>query len=217
MDPDLGITAVRLVVAAVFGGLIGLEREMHSQPAGLRTHMVVSVGAALIMILSVKVAGAENDPGRIAAQVVSGIGFLGAGAILRFGMSVKGLTTAACLWTAAGIGLTTGAGYWAEAGIATAVVLVAIFCFDWVEKTLIVGRRYNRFTILGSDTPELISKMEAELNAVGIRIKTMGISKDKVEGKVEITVNGVMSESADLESTVRRLSNLDGVEKVDVD
>jgi putative Mg2+ transporter-C (MgtC) family protein len=217
MDPtDLTETSVRLLLAAVFGGLIGLEREMHSQPAGLRTHMVVAVGAALIMIVSIK-AGRGYDPTRIAAQIVSGIGFLGAGAILRFGTTVKGLTTAACLWTAAGIGLAVGGGFWREAGAATIVVLIAILLFDFVEKMYLVGRHYKRFRLLARDLPDLVSKAEATLAPLGVEVKQIGINKDKLEGKVELSLTSTVPENADLETTVRRLSDMEGVEKVEVE
>jgi len=218
MDPaNLGETVVRLAVAALFGGLIGFERETHSQAAGLRTHMVVAVGSALLMILSIKVAGPGNDPGRIAAQVVSGIGFLGAGAILRYGMSIKGLTTAACLWTAAGIGLTCGAGLWREAGVATVIVLIAILVFHYLERVLTIGRKVTRFTVLAADRPDVVSRAERTLEDAGISVQQVGISKNKVDGKVEVTMIGTMIESGDLETTVRRLSDLEGVERVDVD
>src|SRR5438045_3802502 len=107
--------AGRLCLAGLLGGLIGFEREVNSQPAGLRTHMIVSLGSCLIMLVSIhmsELAPGRSDPARIAAQVVAGIGFLGAGAIMRSGLSVRGLTTAACLWTAAAIGLAVGCGYW---------------------------------------------------------------------------------------------------------
>ena len=98
---DVGVS---LVVAAILSALIGFERERHDQPAGLRTHIVLGVGACLISIIASRVAGPDNT-GRIAGQIVSGIGFLGAGAILKYGTSVRGLTTATCLWTVAGIGM----------------------------------------------------------------------------------------------------------------
>ncbi|MEW6227795.1 MAG: MgtC/SapB family protein, partial [Bacillota bacterium] len=107
----------RLVLAMMFGGFIGLERESHKRPAGFRTHILVCVGSALVMMISqyafVNFARTtEYDPGRIAAQVVSGIGFLGAGTILREGPTIKGLTTAASLWVVAGIGLAVGTGFY---------------------------------------------------------------------------------------------------------
>jgi putative Mg2+ transporter-C (MgtC) family protein len=113
---------LRLFVAAGLGGAIGLERELRERQAGLRTHLVVSVGSALFTLVSAY--GFHNfegtvDPTRIAAQIVSGIGFLGAGAIIRQGLSVRGLTTAASLWLVAAIGMASGAGYWDGALIAT--------------------------------------------------------------------------------------------------
>ncbi len=99
----------RLVLAAVIGGLIGIEREFKNRPAGLRTHVLVSLGSALIMLISIdgftNIVNQTGDPARLAAQVVSGIGFLGAGTIMRTENSINGLTTAASLWVAAGIGL----------------------------------------------------------------------------------------------------------------
>src|SRR5256885_10105974 len=117
---DLGLQAdlaVRMFVAAVLGAAIGLEREIHEHPAGMRTHLLVALGSAIFTVLSIfgfEGVGRGNvaasvDPTRIAAQIVSGIGFLGAGAILKYGTSIRGLTTAASLWTAAAIGMAAGA------------------------------------------------------------------------------------------------------------
>ena len=125
---------VRLSLATLLGGLIGLEREIHGKVAGLRTHALVSLGSALIMIVSIDLYAAyrgvaEVDPSRIAAQVVSGIGFLGAGAIIRFPQGITGLTTAASLWVVAGIGLACGAGFLKPALVTTALVLVVLVVF----------------------------------------------------------------------------------------
>ncbi len=134
-------TIGRLLAALLAGGIIGFQREQSNQPAGLRTHMLITVGSALMMMLSVYLPQnfdylKNGDPGRIAAQVVSGIGFLGAGAIIRFGSSIKGLTTAATIWTTAGIGLAIGAGMIGEALIA---VLIVFFILSGVE---ILEQRY---------------------------------------------------------------------------
>jgi len=120
---------LRLFVAGALGGAIGLERELRERQAGLRTHLVVSVGAALFTLVSAygfDSFGSKVDPTRIAAQIVSGIGFLGAGAIIRQGLSVRGLTTAASLWLVAAIGMAAGAGYWDGALIATVGALLTL-------------------------------------------------------------------------------------------
>jgi putative Mg2+ transporter-C (MgtC) family protein len=136
--PDLTWAEIllRVGLAAVLGGAIGFERELREREAGLRTHLLVSVGAALFTMVSAyawtdwRFSTAEGlvfDPTRIAAQVVTGIGFLGAGAIIRQGLSIRGLTTAATLWVVAAIGMSTGAGYYAAAVITTVLVLVSLW------------------------------------------------------------------------------------------
>ena len=133
---------LRIVVAAVLTGAIGLERELRERAAGLRTHMLVGVGSALFTIVSAYAwadfrfstpDGIVFDPTRIAAQIVTGIGFLGAGAIIRQGLSVRGLTTAAALWVVAAIGMAAGAGYYSAAAITTGVVLVGLGPLRWFE------------------------------------------------------------------------------------
>jgi putative Mg2+ transporter-C (MgtC) family protein len=129
---------LRLLAAAVLGGLVGFERDLHGRAAGLRTHLLVTLGAALFMILSLAVSelsvGRFADPGRIAAQIVTGIGFLGAGAILKDGLNIRGLTTAACLWIAAAIGMAAGAGAYLLAAVTTGIALVALVLLKRVER-----------------------------------------------------------------------------------
>ena len=127
---------VRLLLAGLMGAVIGLERESHGRPAGLRTHVIVSLGACLIMLISIYgfEESGNRDPARLAAQVISGIGFLGAGTILREGASVIGLTTAASLWVVAGIGLAMGSGFYLG-GVATTILAVCTLAFlDKIEK-----------------------------------------------------------------------------------
>src|SRR3954453_3054113 len=127
---------VRVSLAGALGGAIGVERELRDREAGLRTHMLVAGGSALFTLVSAygfrdfdygRNTGFTLDPTRISAQIVTGIGFLGAGAIIRQGISVRGLTTAATLWIVAAIGLAAGAGYYSAAVITTAVVLFALY------------------------------------------------------------------------------------------
>lgn len=131
----------RILIAAALGGAVGIEREIREHTAGFRTHILVAVGAAAFTVASVHAPlGTNFDPNRIAAQVVTGIGFLGAGAILRYGVSVRGLTTAASLWAVAALGLLTGQGLYAAAAITTAVVIISLYGLHFIEDRLLYPR-----------------------------------------------------------------------------
>jgi putative Mg2+ transporter-C (MgtC) family protein len=124
---------LRLLLAAALGAAIGVERELRRKPAGLRTNMLIALGAALFTTLSLRMASDGGTPDRIAAQVVSGIGFLGAGAILRSGRNVHGMTTAATIWVNAAIGMAAGAGEFGIAALATVVTLVVLTLLPPIE------------------------------------------------------------------------------------
>jgi putative Mg2+ transporter-C (MgtC) family protein len=139
--------AGRLFVAALLAGAIGLEREVHLKAAGFRTHMLVGVGAALFTVLSRTAFGPSSDPARVAAQIVTGIGFLGAGAIFKEGATVRGLTTAAGLWTVAAIGMAAGTGSLLLAVVATAVVLIVLFGLRIIDRFLRTRLEANLVTV----------------------------------------------------------------------
>jgi len=132
---------MRLVLSVILSGLIGLERQIHRRTAGLRTHILVSLGSCLIMLTSLYIFAIYKnevplDPARIAAGVITGIGFLGAGAIIRDRGGVKGLTTAASLWVVAGIGLATGCGFYKAALFTTVLALLTLFFLRYVERIM---------------------------------------------------------------------------------
>lgn len=137
-------TVVKMAASAALGGLIGLEREIHHKPAGLRTNMFISLGSTMFTMLSLEIAEKlHSDPERIAAQIIPGIGFIGAGAILREGMSVVGLTTAATIFMVAAVGMGVGYGYYATSVIVTGMILAALFLLGYVERKL--GTKYQRY------------------------------------------------------------------------
>jgi len=141
--PDLATQldfAARLIVAAALGGLVGGEREIHGHPAGIRTHMLVALGSGIFTVMSIhgfgQGPGVNIDPTRIAAQIVSGIGFLGAGAILKDGVVIRGLTTAASLWATAAVGLAAGAGEYVIAIVSAAIILVSLWPINALAERL---------------------------------------------------------------------------------
>ena len=139
-----GVAVFRLVVSMILGAVIGMERKRRGQMAGMRTFALISMGATLAMVLSIYVPqeylGLKNgDPGRIAAQVISGIGFLGAGAIIQMKGSVRGLTTAAGIWMSATIGMAVGVGMYAVAGVATVLVIFVLMILEHIEHRVHVG------------------------------------------------------------------------------
>ena len=143
---------LRLVVALLLGAVIGWERELQRMPAGFRTHALVSLGSAIFTIVSAfAFTGPLSDPTRIAAQVVSGVGFLGGGAILHYGGTVRGLTTAASLWAVAAVGMAAGAGLFVVATVSAVLVIVALEVFQRIER---VAKR--RLRIAPSRGPEPI-------------------------------------------------------------
>ncbi|RLE03598.1 MAG: MgtC/SapB family protein [Bacteroidetes bacterium] len=161
---------IRLAIAALLGGLLGLEREIHGRPAGLRTHLLVSLGAAAFMVMSNLVAGMNQgfsgDPGRIAAQIVSGIGFLGAGAIVKEGVNIRGLTTAACLWVAAAIGMACGAALYAEAIFIWVLAFFALVLLPYAEVIF----KTHSYRIL-----EIILPLEVDVSSILNAVKSKNI------------------------------------------
>jgi putative Mg2+ transporter-C (MgtC) family protein len=167
---------IRLCLAALLGAVLGFERERHGRPAGLRTHLLVSLGSAGFMILSPLVAemgkGVPADPGRIAAQVVSGIGFLGAGAIVKEGVNIRGLTTAACLWIAAAIGMTAGAGFFLEAVFICGLAIVALVIFPYIES----WQKSHSYQVL-----EITVPLQVDVNALLEKIRAQKVSLKRVD------------------------------------
>ncbi len=131
----------RLFLAAILGGMVGLERELHEKAAGFRTHILVCIGSCLMMLTSLHIFDVYKglttvDPARIAAQVVTGVGFLGAGTIIRYGATVRGLTTAASIWAIAGVGLAVGSGFYLAAIVTAFIMLLSLYMLSRVDATV---------------------------------------------------------------------------------
>jgi len=215
--------ALRLVLAAALGGAVGLERELREREAGLRTHLLVSVGAAVFTVVSAygfadfdysARGGITLDPTRIAAQVVTGIGFLGAGAIIRQGLSVRGLTTAATLWVVAAIGMASGAGYYSVAVIGTAIVLFSLYPLRILAYRAVVRLRPEEGRLVVTLPPGAsAAPILAELERTGARVDSLQLEESQTERVivVEIKVPSRL-EAADI---VDRMNELEGVRRVE--
>ena len=189
-DPYTGI-----LIAAALGSLIGLEREIHGQPAGLRTHMILAVGAALAAILSISYSeflsnpNLPSDPGRIVAQVVSGVGFLGAGAIMKMGVTVKGLTTASSLWTTAIVGIACGSKYYDVACFTAVLVLIILTVINQLEGILLTTYKTHTLKITLEDRPGIVNETREMLKTYKVKVVSLNASMpDKKTLKLEMII-----------------------------
>ena len=165
--------ALRMLCAMLIGVVIGTEREFTHRPAGMRTHMLVALGACAVMITSqalfyqYRIYGATPDPARLSAQVITGVGFLGAGTIMKEGPSIKGLTTAASVWAVACLGVAAGGGYYAIALIGTVCILVTLVIFEWLQRKLMTDRYESH---LFSVTCTRVGETLGHINALASRL-----------------------------------------------
>jgi putative Mg2+ transporter-C (MgtC) family protein len=211
---------IRLGLGFLAGAIIGLERSSRHQTAGLRTHILIATGATLLMLLSIwlpqEFQSLKNgDPGRIAAQVVSGIGFLGAGAIIRLGNNIKGLTTAASLWLIAAVGLAVGAGMFLAAGAAVVIILITLIMLDKFERRLFPAERNKLLEItFKSNNPDTDETLRI-LQTFGVRLMSMDVDQGK--GKcARLRLFVAVSDHTDIAQFVKVLKKNDKVERVEI-
>jgi putative Mg2+ transporter-C (MgtC) family protein len=185
MDPAIPI---RLVLAVILGGVIGLEREMRDKPAGLRANVLICVGSTLFMSLSTRVAQLlGGDPTRIAAQIISGIGFLGAGAVLHAHGFVLGLTTAATIWVVAGVGMALGSGMYLVAIFVTAMSLVTLYFLSFIEDR-IQGRMSYSYALVVSDLNQALASINRVLQESSVSAASFNFKKRSENYRVWFTL-----------------------------
>lgn len=204
---------LRLLLAAVLGAAIGIEREAREQPAGMRTHMLVAVGSAAFTVLSIYGFQAPGaDPARVAAQIVTGIGFLGAGAILKFGVNVRGLTTAASLWAVAAVGMGAGAGAWGVALGTTVIVIFSLGPLRFVEKRLFGSTRGRRHVQVTAADTSAFGRLLDALDEHADRVREVGSTRSDTGAiHVDLDVRGRSGEEV-----AALLAELDALEGVDL-
>ncbi|TGE33454.1 MgtC/SapB family protein [Desulfosporosinus sp. Sb-LF] len=205
--------ALRLLLSCVFGGIIGYERERNGSTAGFRTHSLVSLGSTLIMVLSIygfsDFTSVNKDPARLAAQVVSGIGFLGAGTILRDGTSIKGLTTAASLWVVSAIGLAVGAGFYFSSFLATFLVFITLERF--VENYFFNNKQILKvITVNGTCKLNSIHKIFESHNIIDQNISMTLLQEENDKTMIEYTLRTPFT-PLNIEKIIDDINELDGI------
>ena len=209
---------LRLTAALVAGGAIGFERERDSQPAGLRTHMILALGAALVMILSINVAVEfGSDPARLAAQVVSGVGFLGAGAILRFGFNVKGLTTASTLWTTAMVGMAIGYGYYLVSLFAVVITIIVLTLVERFEKKFV---RVNVIRTVVVDVHEregILREVRKTISKMADALLAFSVQKSVKNKHMRLEIVARFNRNEKLEDMLEVISSIEGVKGIKIE
>lgn len=214
---------LRLGLAALLGGVVGLEREVHGRPAGIRTYLVLSLGSALLMVLSEyllldfpgKFPGlaVQGDPGRIAGQAITGVGFLGAGVIIRYKDSIRGLTTAACVWLVCSVGLAVGAGFYLVGLATTCLTLVALIGLKAVERRL-PKDWFETLEVQAADRPDLVQQVQDLLKREGLDLVSYGLSRDTLKKELKATFHLKVRAVQPKREILQDLLQLEGVKAV---
>ncbi len=208
---------LRLVLAGFLGGIIGLEREVKHKPAGLRTQMFICFGSAMFTILSDVLAGGwGGDHTRIAAQIIPGIGFIGAGSILHSRGSVSGLTTAATLFVVAGIGMAAGGGLYLPAIFATLVILLALHILGWLETRFSLKPLYVCYEAIGPGMEETLNAINAILDEEHRTMQSVQVSRVDNAARVQFTVDATRNEHNALYQKLRQSAAIQRVQSLGV-
>ena len=212
---------IRLALGFTAGAILGFERSSRHQVAGLRTHILIAVGATLLMLLSIWVPQEiinqrSGDPGRIAAQVVSGIGFLGAGAIIRLGNNVRGLTTAASLWFVAAVGLAIGAGMFLAAAIAEAVGLLTLLVLGKLERKIFPSERFKVLEIFYKNNDSKTDEALDIIKSSKIRIQSMDMVQGSKLKRSKLRLLVGIPSNIDIASIALSLKSLANISKVEI-
>lgn len=211
--------AVRMMLACILGGVIGFERESTHRPAGFRTHILVCVGAALVMITSEfifeRYRGLANiDPARLGAQVISGIGFLGAGTIIREGFNVKGLTTAASLWAVSCVGIAVGIGFYGGAVAATIVVYITLMLLKPMEKYFANRNYVTSIYIYSDNITGQVGTLSALFEKYNIQIKSVEFTNTPADSELMIKFSVKIHDGAVKYTIMDELQGIKGIRKV---
>ena len=212
---------LRLVLGFIAGAILGFERSSRRQTAGLRTYILISLGASLLMILSIWIPQEimrfqGGDPGRIAAQVVSGIGFLGAGAIIRLGNNIRGLTTAAALWFSAAVGLAVGAGMFTAAAIAEAIALITLIVLEKLERKIFPAEHLKNMDIIFRNNDADTERALDIIKSAKIRLQSINVVQGTKSKRTKLVLLAGIPVNVDITQIVHDIKSLEGVIRVEI-
>lgn len=205
-----------LFLAIVLGSIVGLEREANNHPAGIRTHALVCIGSTLVTIVSWQTFVQfqhGGDPTRIAAQIISGIGFLGAGTIMREGANIKGLTTAASLWTVAAVGLGVGFGYYFVSISTTIITVIVLRMFHKWEKIFVFTKQYLSIKIVVVDKPGMLGRIGQILGMMNVDIKNIQMEPSGNEMQIMLQLKIPSRQTSD--EVADQILKIDGVKSLE--
>ncbi len=208
----------RLLLSLLIGGMVGLERRWRLQPAGFRTHILICLGATLLMMLSIYIPQVYQvgDPGRIAAQTITGIGFLGAGAIIKIGSNVRGLTTAASIWLISAIGMGVGAGLYLISGITAFLMLMALIVLERFEKRLIPDYTTKVLTVVTESRSVTSDRILAILKSYPLSVGNVDIHHNLASNTTEMNFMITYHDNLPIDSIIERISEMDPVKIVNL-
>ncbi|MCE5195445.1 MAG: MgtC/SapB family protein [Nitrospiraceae bacterium] len=221
MISEIEIT-IRLLLGAVLGGIIGFERQTHGRQAGFRTQMLVCIASVLLMIVSeyyqhlsfMNPSYVRVDPGRIAAGAITGVGFLGAGVILKTGATVQGLTTAACLWMVSAIGLSVGAGFYLAGILSCGITLFALLFLRMIEKKM-PKLIYRNITITAEDSLD-IDTVITQITVPYLHIKNIDYEKDTIKKEITYEINTSLKYSGQIKTILTNLASITSIKKISI-
>ena len=192
----LSSTLARLLLAATLGGIIGLERQLRHKPAGLRTNMFICFGAAMFTVLSKQLAGTDSDSARIAAQIIPGIGFIGAGSILHARASVTGLTTAATLFVVASVGMAAGGGLYLIAFFATVMILISLVLLGRMEAAFSLKEFGTTYEVTGRNVDGMLREVNRIIDSEQLTMESVHIADAEPDFRLVFSVNGEHQQQA---------------------
>lgn len=207
----------QLVLSIVLGGIIGIDRELKRKPGGLRTHILICLGSTFLMILSRYVAGSDGDPGRIAAQTIAGIGFIGGGVIMKYGFNVKGITTASTIWVVTAIGLGIGLSIYLGSILLTFLTWIILFYINKFEHKYFVSDESKILTIDLKHIKVDIEEIKQIFNKYNIYYKTLEMEKLFSKHKTHFRFLIYTPRNLDQEILIKELTNIPRIQKVSIE